>query len=60
MPLAAPTSLAVRLEQRIRSVQRVCVGSWYVGLPLAVLLAEEGFSVTGIDRIGASVRPRCG
>ena len=51
MPLAAPTSLAVRLEQRIQErTARVCVmGLGYVGLPLAVLLAEEGFSVTGID-----------
>ncbi|MFO7697516.1 MAG: nucleotide sugar dehydrogenase [Anaerolineae bacterium] len=44
-------SWAVRLRQRIDDrTARVCVmGLGYVGLPLAVLLAETGFRVTGIE-----------
>jgi len=51
MAIAEPASLAARLEQRIQErTARVCVmGLGYVGLPLAVLLAEARFSVTGID-----------
>jgi len=45
------TTNAATLAERIRTKQARCgvVGLGYVGLPLAVELAEVGFSVTGFD-----------
>src|SRR6186997_559317 len=45
------TTNAATLAERIRTKQARCgvVGLGYVGLPLAVKLAEVGFSVTGFD-----------
>jgi hypothetical protein len=39
--------LAARIETRTARVG--VIGQGYVGLPLALLFAEEGFSVTGFD-----------
>ena len=41
-------SLMTKIQQR--SAKSVVVGLGYVGLPLAVLHAQAGFSVTGIER----------
>ncbi len=43
-------------SQKAASTQTICVvGLGYVGLPIAVVLAERGFSVTGVD-IDSDVR----
>ena len=42
------TNLMTRIQQR--SAKSVVIGLGYVGLPLAVLHAQAGFSVTGIER----------
>ncbi len=51
--MSSPAPLAERL--RARSIPVGVVGLGYVGLPLAALLAEAGFSVIGVDRDAARV-----
>ncbi len=48
-PASANTSEALQLRITNRTAKVGVVGLGYVGLPLAVELAQAGFSVTGID-----------
>ena len=47
MPSMIKQTLISQLEER--SARIAVLGLGYVGLPLAVIFAETGFSVTGID-----------
>ena len=51
------TTLTEKLESRAAEV--VILGLGYVGLPLAVVFAEAGFHVTGIDPDKRKVETIC-
>ncbi|HWQ84165.1 MAG TPA: nucleotide sugar dehydrogenase [Anaerolineales bacterium] len=47
--MSTETQLALRKKLEDRTAQIAILGLGYVGLPLAVVFAESGFTVTGID-----------
>jgi UDP-N-acetyl-D-mannosaminuronate dehydrogenase len=58
--MMSPTAVASQVETlqakiMTRTARVGIVGLGYVGLPLAVEFAKEGFSVTGIDLMGSKI-----